>query len=68
MKKLILILPLIILSCQTEERTEPSKPVELGEDRVTTFTYEGCEYIRIGFGSSRWGSHKGNCSNPDHKK
>jgi hypothetical protein len=27
---------------------------------------EGCEYIVVNTGSSRWGSHKGNCKNPIH--
>lgn len=32
-----------------------------------TYSLEGCEYIVVGFGHNRWGSHKGNCSNPIHK-
>lgn len=32
------------------------------------YTLEGCEYIVAGSGSSRWGSHKGNCKNPIHKQ
>ena len=35
---------------------------------VTEFTYGGCEYIRVGYGQNAWGSHKGNCTNPIHKK
>jgi hypothetical protein len=35
---------------------------------VTEFTYGGCEYIKVGYGDCAWGSHKGNCSNPIHKK
>jgi hypothetical protein len=27
------------------------------------YTLEGCEYIVVGTGRSRWGSHKGNCKN-----
>lgn len=32
-----------------------------------TYSLEGCEYIVVGFGHNRWGTHKGNCSNPIHK-
>ena len=34
----------------------------------STYTYEGCEYIVVVNGSATWGSHKGNCKNPIHKK
>jgi hypothetical protein len=50
------------------------KPIGLrqkSDDRyrnVTEFTYGGCEYIKVGYGQSAWGSHKGNCINPIHKK
>jgi hypothetical protein len=32
------------------------------------YTLEGCEYIVVDFGNSKWGSHKGNCKNPIHQK
>jgi hypothetical protein len=32
------------------------------------YTLEGCEYIVVGHGDRRWGSHKGNCTNPIHNK
>jgi len=32
------------------------------------YSLEGCQYIVVGAGNDRWGSHKGNCSNPIHKK
>jgi hypothetical protein len=32
------------------------------------YSLEGCQYIVVGFGNQRWGSHKGNCSNPIHNK
>ena len=31
------------------------------------YSLDGCEYIVVGFGHNRWGSHKGNCSNSIHK-
>lgn len=32
------------------------------------YTLEGCEYIVVNSGSSRWGAHKGNCKNSIHKE
>jgi hypothetical protein len=32
------------------------------------YTLEGCEYIVVGSGDWKWGSHKGNCTNPIHNK
>ncbi len=65
---------LTLVSCdeqKSETVVEPpkelSKTTENYYQRVSEFTYEGCEYIRVGFGKSIWGSHKGNCTNPIHK-
>jgi hypothetical protein len=30
------------------------------------YTLQGCEYIVIGAGNTKWGSHKGDCKNPIH--
>jgi len=35
---------------------------------VTEYTYQECEYIKVGIGTRAWGTHKGNCKNPIHKK
>lgn len=32
------------------------------------YSLEGCQYIVVSMGASRWGSHKGNCTNPIHNK
>jgi hypothetical protein len=69
-------LGLFLISCDEQPKTkqitqEPkvlSKHTENYYQRVTEYTYEGCEYIKVGFGKSIWGSHKGNCKNPIHKK
>lgn len=66
---------IVVFSCekQSEVKQGPQDPIELSKDnenyyyRVVEYTYEGCEYIKIGYGKSIWGSHKGNCSNPIHK-
>jgi len=36
--------------------------------RYEEYSAEGCQYIVVGMGSNRWGSHKGNCTNHIHKK
>lgn len=73
-----LLLGMILISCdeQSKVKQESQKPLILTKDpntenyyqKVTEYTYEGCEYIKVGFGKSIWGSHKGNCKNPIHQK
>ena len=38
------------------------------DQNYKVYTLEGCEYVVVGYGNSRWGSHKGNCKNPEHQK
>jgi hypothetical protein len=65
----------LVASC-VEQKSTPveeqplklSKTTENYYQRVSEFTYEGCEYIKVGFGKNVWGSHKGNCKNPIHKQ
>lgn len=70
------LLGMILISCyQQPTKRVPEKTQELIKDpntenyylKVTEYTYEGCEYIKVGYGKSIWGSHKGNCKNPIHK-
>jgi len=65
---------ILLMSCEgqksvpvVEPPKELSKTTENYYQRVSEFTYEGCEYIKVGFGKNVWGSHKGNCKNPIHK-
>jgi len=70
----LMLLGSSLVSCE-EQKSQPvvEPPKELSKttdnyyQRVTEFTYEGCEYIKVGYGKSIWGSHKGNCKNPIHK-
>ena len=65
-----------LTQCDDQSKTKqiPQEPAVLSKDtenyhqRVTEYTYEGCEYIKVGYGKSIWGSHKGNCKNPIHSK
>ena len=67
-------LGLFLISCGEQTPQTIEEPIGLrqkSDDRyknVTEFTYGGCEYIKVGYGQSAWGSHKGNCINPIHKK
>jgi len=62
-----------LVSCE-EQKPQIKEPIGLRQQsdehykNVTEFTYGGCEYIRVGYGQNAWGSHKGNCTNPIHKK
>jgi hypothetical protein len=73
MKTVILIfIALFLFSCDYQTPKVKEDPIGLRQQsddyykNVTEFTYGGCEYIRVGFGQSTWGSHKGNCTNPIH--
>jgi hypothetical protein len=66
---------LTLVSCKEQESetvVEPPKELSKTTDnyyqRVVEYTYEGCEYIKVGYSKSIWGAHKGNCKNPIHKK
>ena len=53
---------------QIEESIGLRQKSDMPYRNVTEYTYGGCEYIKVGFGQNAWGSHKGNCKNPIHKK
>jgi len=77
MKKTILITifaSIFFSSCKENRGTKApnSKRMELDstsqyyDQNYKVYTLEGCEYIVVGYGNTRWGSHKGNCKNPVH--
>jgi hypothetical protein len=55
--------------------SERQKQKEVGVYNVDTLSHinysiyiiDSCEYVIFYGGSSTWGSHKGNCSNPIHE-
>ena len=71
---------LILVSCnppapvKETPKTVPTSEGELTKDNTNynlvyeEYSLEGCQYIVVSMGASRWGSHKGNCTNPIHKK
>lgn len=77
MKKTILITifaSIFFTSCKENRgaKAPNSKRMELDstsqyyDQNYKVYTLEGCEYIVVGYGNTRWGSHKGNCKNPVH--
>lgn len=72
----ILILMSIAASCNSEEEKRkaqlPEPPKQLEENsryynlNYDTYILDGCEYIVVGAGGNRWGSHKGDCKSPIH--
>jgi len=51
----------------SSHRMELDSTSEYHDQNYKIYTLEGCEYVVIGYGNSRWGSHKGNCKNPIHQ-
>jgi hypothetical protein len=49
---------------QKKDTLPKEQPIELSGYK--TYTLNQCEYIVVGFGQNRWGSHKGDCKNTDH--
>ncbi len=69
----IFITASVLISCNPNSEKPKTEIRELNNNserydlNYKVYTLEGCEYIVIGVGNTRWGSHKGNCSNPIHK-
>jgi uncharacterized membrane protein len=40
----------------------------LSHSNYSIYIIDSCEYVIFYGGSSTWGSHKGNCSNPIHNR
>ncbi len=64
---------LAVIGCaDNRDRTPNPHRMELDnsskyyDENYKVYTLEGCEYIVVGNGNGRWGSHKGNCKNPIH--
>ena len=82
MRKLLTLITigLILVSCnppapvKETPKTVPTSADELTKDNTNynlvyeEYSLEGCQYIVVGTGTGRWGSHKGNCTNTIHKK
>ncbi len=76
MKKII-ILSVVLLglhSCafgdKDTNRHSPVKYLDKSsqyyDKQYEIYILDGCEYIAVGAGNTKWGSHKGDCKNPIH--
>jgi len=61
MKKLLILAAIVFSGCDSSEFTAVFTNAYSG-----TEIYDGCEYVYFSGGTSTWGAHKGNCSNPIH--
>ena len=69
---------LLLNACQSEQDRQKSikdsQSTELDSNsthynkQFTIYTLDSCQYIVVGHGDYRWGSHKGDCTNPIHKQ
>ena len=76
MKKIIIIgvVLLGLHSCAFEDKnTKKNSPVkyldkssQYYDKQYEIYMLDGCEYIVVGAGHIKWGSHKGDCKNPIH--
>jgi uncharacterized protein YcfL len=72
MKYILLLLTSILLfACQSEEerqeRIKDNQSTVLDSTSTDYYTLDNCQYIVVGAGNSRWGSHNGDCTNPIHQ-
>ena len=71
---LILLFTMFFTSCEVKQKAPQSKRMELdknsrySDQNYKVYTLEDCEYVVVGYGKEKWGSHKGNCKNSIHKK
>jgi pyruvate/2-oxoacid:ferredoxin oxidoreductase alpha subunit len=52
---------------QDTNRYELDSTSQYYDRQYRVYTLEDCEYIIVGYGKEKWGSHKGNCKNPIHE-
>jgi hypothetical protein len=68
MRTITIALTLMLVGCGQHKEEIKAGPPELVPEQYDEYTLEGCQYIVVGFGPQRWGSHKGNCNNSIHRK
>ena len=53
---------------QTSNRLVLDSTSRFYDQNYRIYTLDSCEYIVVGYGNTKWGSHKGDCKNPKHKR
>ena len=58
----------LMIGCSERVKQKEVKVYNINELNTDYAIYviDSCEYVIFYSGSSTWGSHKGNCSNPKH--
>lgn len=65
MKTLILLLTLLVVGCESQQRGNVTEAGLIGE--IWTVEHEGCEYVVYKSGYAGGITHKGNCKNKEHE-
>lgn len=69
MKKLLIILSVILISCESKNVTTSSTSTMIKGIPIYIYIIDSCEYIGYFEGSGNdFFTHKGNCKNPIHYK
>jgi len=64
-----LLIMTLMVSCTSREKQKEVHTYNvdsLPNTDYSIYVIDSCEYIVFYGGSSTWGSHKGNCKNPNH--
>ena len=76
----LILLLLLLNACQSENEKERQELIKDSQSReldstsiysnrnFIIYTLDSCQYVVVGIGNSRWGSHKGDCTNPIHNQ
>jgi hypothetical protein len=74
---IVLLISFLLFSCQSEQERQKSikdsqstmldsNSTHCGK-QFQIWTLDSCQYVVVGNGDYRWGSHKGDCTNPIHQ-
>lgn len=66
MRKLLIASTLVLMSCGHGSNEPVKETVPEKIENYNEYILDGCQYIVVGFGDRKWGSHKGTCTNPIH--
>ena len=67
---ILLCIMTLLVGCTSREKQKEISvyDVDTLDTEYSVYIIDSCEYIIFYGGSSTWGSHKGNCSNPIHNR
>ena len=67
---ILLCIMTLLVGCTSREKQKEISvyDVDTLDTEYSVYIIDSCEYVIFYGGSSTWGSHKGNCSNPIHNR